>query len=262
MNNGKIAVILLALIAVAAALWMYRREGVMDVAPVVETPPATEESVETPPVEKYPVPSISESRAGKLVELPELADSDGYFKLELQSLFGKSIDSLLRESGGIERFVATVDNLPRRRFAERLRLLDGPTGSIQVETDDDTVTLDEANYERYAPYIRLLQSASTDDIVSAYRRFYPLMQEAYVDLGYPNGFFNDRMVEVLDDLLATPVPDTPPTLVRPHVLYEYEDPDLESLSAGQKILVRMGPQNAAEVKERLREIRERIVSLD
>lgn len=261
MSNGKIAAILLAFIILAAVLWTYQRSATTDEAPIVDAPAAGASETAEPPVEKYPVPTISPSKAADLIELPALADSDAYFKLELSNLVGDSIDTLLRESGGIERFVATVDNLPRRRFAERLRLLDGPSGSLQVVSSDDALRLDESNYERYAPYLKLLQTADTDEIVSAYRRFYPLMQEAYVKLGYPNGFFNDRLVEVIDDLLATPVPESPPQLVRPHVLYQFADPELEKLSAGQKILIRMGPQNAVEVKDRLREIRERIVNL-
>jgi hypothetical protein len=39
------------------------------------------------------------------------------------------------------------------------------------------------------------------------------------------------------------------------VLYEFADPALESRSAGQKALIRMGPANARRIKAKLREIR-------
>jgi len=39
------------------------------------------------------------------------------------------------------------------------------------------------------------------------------------------------------------------------VLYEFDDPQLESLTAGQKILVRMGLDNERRVKARLAELR-------
>jgi hypothetical protein len=79
-----------------------------------------------------------------------------------------------------------------------------------------------------------------------------------VDLGYPNGYFNDRLVEVIDNLLAAPDVKGPVKLVVPHVLYEYADPDLQQRSAGQKLLIRMGPANAAKVKAKLREIRAKV----
>ena len=92
-------------------------------------------------------------------------------------------------------------------------------------------------------------------VADVYRRFYPLFQDAYVDLGYPNGYFNDRLIEVIDDLLATPDKNEPVSLVRPHVLYEFSDPDLESLSSGQKMLLRMGSEHRSSVKQKLREFR-------
>ncbi|MFQ5982999.1 MAG: DUF3014 domain-containing protein, partial [Woeseiaceae bacterium] len=47
----------------------------------------------------------------------------------------------------------------------------------------------------------------------------------------------------------------PIRLVRPHVLYEFADEDLESLSSGQKLLLRMGNEHATRIKETLEEFR-------
>src|SRR5690348_12735538 len=106
--------------------------------------------------------------------------------------------------------------------------------------------------------MRLLEQADTPKLVQTYVHYYPLFQKAYVDLGYPNGYFNDRLVEVIDNLLATPEVKGPLKLTVPHVLYEYADAELQSRSAGQKLLLRMGPENAAKVKAKLREIREKV----
>jgi hypothetical protein len=94
----------------------------------------------------------------------------------------------------------------------------------------------------------------------------PLLQRAYTDLGYPGRSFDARLVEVIDLLLATP--STPEPLkvqltevkgsvpsVRPWVRYEFADPALESLAAGQKILMRVGPVNQRRLKAKLVEIR-------
>ncbi len=104
----------------------------------------------------------------------------------------------------------------------------------------------------------LFDAIPTDKAVATYVHLYPLFQKAYVDLGYPNGYFNDRLVEVIDHLLATPDVQGPVKLVVPHVLYEYADPDLQSRSAGQKVLIRMGSDNAKKVKAKLSEIRARV----
>jgi len=88
-----------------------------------------------------------------------------------------------------------------------------------------------------------------------YAGLYPLFQEAYHQLGYPSGYFNDRLVETLDDLLAAPEIHGPVKLVRPRILYQYADPDLEARSAGQKLMMRLGLDNELAVKARLAQIR-------
>jgi hypothetical protein len=44
------------------------------------------------------------------------------------------------------------------------------------------------------------------------------------------------------------------------VFYKFADPELESLSAGQKIMIRMGPQNAEKVKAKLRALRRELAA--
>jgi hypothetical protein len=85
------------------------------------------------------------------------------------------------------------------------------------------------------------------------------MQEDYRNLGYPKGYFNDRLIEAIDDMLAAPEAPATVALVQPKVLYQYADPDLEARSAGQKIMMRMGSENAAKVKAKLQEIRRELV---
>jgi hypothetical protein len=128
-----------------------------------------------------------------------------------------------------------------------------------------------ANYPRYARHVAALEAVDTAAAAQAYRRLYPVLQQAYEDIGYPGKYFNDRLVAVIDLLLATPEPpgalrlrlpefgaDLKPE--RPWVLYEFEDPALQQLSAGQRILLRMGPDNLRRVKAKLREIRAEVAT--
>jgi GTPase Era involved in 16S rRNA processing len=71
-------------------------------------------------------------------------------------------------------------------------------GSVETTTTTDGHTLLRAdNAERYTPYLRLMEQASTQKLVQTYVHFYPLFQKAYQDLGYPKGYFNDRLIEVI-----------------------------------------------------------------
>ena len=102
---------------------------------------------------------------------------------------------------------------------------------------------------------RVISQLDAKQLGALYIHYYPLFQQSYQNLGYPNGYFNDRLVEVIDNLLATPEPKGPIELVRPNVMYTYADPALESRSAGQKLLIRMGPENAKAIKAKLTELR-------
>ena len=60
---------------------------------------------------------------------------------------------------------------------------------------------------------------------------------------------------------APPEAAEPLQLVQPEVLYEFADPKLETLSAGQKILLRVGKTNRDKLKAKLAELRQALVSL-
>lgn len=215
---------------------------------VLPKPPVTA----APPVQN-PVPPTP---APNPAPLPSLADSDASMHDSLDGLLGQSSDMrLLRPDMIIRHIVVTVDNLSRRRAAEPLRPIKPVPGQLAIQGNDQHATIDPANYKRYDAYMQALQMVDVKQLTALYFHFYPLFQQAYQNLGYPNGYFNDRLVETIDNLLETPDVNGPIQLVRPNVEYQYADPMLEKLSAGQKVLIRIGPQNEALVKAKLRELR-------
>jgi hypothetical protein len=251
-----VIVVILAIAAFAAYyFWPFTQPPAIPSAPPVQAPPAPAPAPE-PQGPQNPMPATTEAQPQPL---PTVKESDPALRDAVSGLIGK--DAFARyfvPDGIVHRIVATVDNLPRKSYAARLNPVKTPGGLMQVTGKDETLAIAPANAQRYTPYVRVLDAIDTAKLVAAYVHFYPLFQKAYVDLGYPNGYFNDRLVEVIDNLLATPDVQGPIKLVVPHVLYEYADPDLQQRSAGQKLLLRMGPENAAKVKAKLREIRERV----
>jgi len=188
--------------------------------------------------------------------LPTLADSDDAFGTELATLFhSQGLPDLFYPTRLARRFVATVDNLPREQVAATVRLMRPPPGAIVVKGEEPSLSLAPENSARYAAYLQLLTAVDANQAVALYRRYYPLLQQAYDELGYPGHYFNDRVVEVIDHLLATPDVSDPVPLIHPSVMYKFADPRVEALSAGQKALLRIGRDNAAAVKTKLREIR-------
>ena len=213
--------------------------------------PAAEE-----PAIKHPLPSPPKS-----APLPSLAESDQPVQKAFADLLGnESVQRFIRPENLVRHIVVTVDNLPEQKVAQRLRPVLPVTGMFGVGGSEDEPVLDASNYARYEPMLNLLRSTDTQALIAAYTRYYPLFQEAYESLGHPPEYFNDRLVEVIDHLLEAPDVQGPIALTRPGVLYEYADPKLEALSAGQKVLIRMGSANAATVKTRLRELRSALLA--
>ena len=210
-----------------------------------------------PPV-RHPVEAIAPPAAEEK-PLPALAESDASLHDALAPLLGgNAFDALFYPDRIARRFVATVDNLPRQTIAADVRPIRPAPGALAVVGPDDARQIGLDNAQRYAPYVRALTSVDSHQLVGVYVHYYPLLQQAYRELGYPNGYFNDRLVDVIDNLLAAPTLEGPVTLTQPKVLYQFADPALESLSSGQKAMIRMGPDNEAKVKAKLREIRKLI----
>ncbi len=193
--------------------------------------------------------------------LPELKQSDGRMKDVLSRLFPDlRLERFFIFENFIPRFVATVDNLPRKTLPVTHLPTRPAGGQFQVKKEGDEIFIDETNYRRYTPYIRLAEAVEPERVVAVYARFYPLFQEAYENLGYPDGYFNDRLIDVIDHLLETPEVSEPIRLEQPKIRYFFADPELEDLSAGQKTLIRTGPENAGRIKEIVREYRQELTA--
>lgn len=263
-TSASRTIVTLVVIGLIAALgWHFRHVFLPETEPL----PAPAESAEpderdTGPrhlVEPAPVRDLA---TGELLPLPALDDSDAWFLLTLADLFGSDTGAVFLKKALIDRLVATIDSLPRTHTPEAIRPVTRLGEPFHPEEVGDTVLLGPANFARYDALVARFAAADPDEIVMTYRRFYPLFQESYQRLGYPNAYFNDRVVEVIDHLLEAPEPEGPLLLTRPNVLYKFSDPRLEALSSGQKLLLRMGVVHATTLKQSLRELRARIASDD
>jgi hypothetical protein len=256
-NAWWIAAIGVVIAAAVAIYWLWQRQPapVSSPAPAIAQAPPTATAQPEPAI-RHP---IDEARAGLPAptdRAPTLGESDALLRAALAVMSGATgFERLFHPDEIVRRFVATVDNLPRKAVAAQVMAARPVPGLLLATSTDGRLAISSENAGRYTPYVRLADSVDAKALVALYVRFYPLFQGAYQDLGYPSGYFNDRLIDVIDNLLATPQLSGSATLVQPHVLYEFENADLESLSAGQKIMLRMGGDNASRVKAKLREVR-------
>jgi hypothetical protein len=239
--------------ALAGGWYWYSHRAAPAAEPV---PTAATAPVAAEPQISHPIPS----EGGDANALPALNDSDQLAHDSLAGVIGRDpVEQFIIPQNIIRHMVVTVDNLPRRKVAVDLRPVKPTPGATVVATQGEIITLSPENYQRYAPLMRVVAAADPKALALVYEHLYPLFQQSYEDLGYPGKYFNDRLVEVIDNLLQTPEVPAPVALVQPKVFYEFADPGLEARPAGQKLLIRMGAANERTIKAKLREFRAEIV---
>lgn len=259
----RIALIIVVVLGVGAGAWWYWQRPGADVTPAAVVPSAvqtiTAAQISEPAI-RHP---LAEADAATAAAPSEVADPDAAVATGLDSLFGaQELATWLIPDKLVRRLVATTDNLSRNTRTEQLRPLRAPAGTLLVKREivdatvgEERITLAPENSARYNAPMALLAKTDMQQAAMLYRQLYPLLQRAYEDLGYPGRYFNDRVVDTIDHLLATPEPAGPLLLEQPKVLYQFADADLEALSSGQKLLLRMGVVHARVVKQKLREFR-------
>jgi hypothetical protein len=249
-----IGIIAAVLLVIGGGWYWYSHRQQAAPPPPPPAPAPAPPAASTEPQVAHPIQSESGGA------LPALNDSDQLAADSLAGVLGKgAVQQFLVPQNIVRHIVVTVDNLPRHKVAVDLRPVKPTPGQAVTATQGDITTLSDANFARYAPLVRVVQGMDVKALVVVYQRLYPLFQQAYEDLGYPGKYFNDRLVEVIDHLLETPEVVGPIQVVQPKVFWEYADQSLESRSAGQKLLIRMGPANERAIKAKLREFRAEIV---
>lgn len=266
--GGAVALLVL-LLGVGGYQWWRARTAKPPVV-AMQPPPASPEPEAAPsappgePTIQHPIETLPTLPPAD-TEPP--APSGDSIKTALDDLLGaRSVLGFLLIDGFVARIVATVDSLDREHAAVHLWPVQPTPGRFGTVPADGGALISADNAKRYEPFVKFVESIDTPRAVALYIRLYPQFQQAYAALGYPKRYFNDRLIEVIDSLLATPVPSGPVAVrlvdvkgpvesTTPWTRYEYADPALEALPAGQKILMRLGPENALAIKAKLTEFR-------
>ncbi|WP_290652849.1 DUF3014 domain-containing protein [Idiomarina sp.] len=194
---------------------------------------------EPEPVQEPQLPALDESTPTVLQTL----DTSGVVIQPLKS------SQLVRDA------VVIIDNLRNGTLVRDRTIVQRPDGRFQVMEIDGELYIDERSYQRYDALVDWFVSIEEQALIKNYELFKPLMQQAYGEIGYPDADFTDAMLEAIDVLLATPVPETLVQVKDDEVMYTYADPAYEGLPPAQKQLLRMGPDNIKRIKQKLRDIR-------
>lgn len=277
MNKLTLTVAALAVALLGAAAWYLSQQAAQSVPePEPKVEPEAPMIAEQPPEPLRPEPEfvLGEKRSPDPepldeLPLPPLQQSDGYTVETLSGLLGEAaVIQYFATEGVVSRVVATVDALGSRQVPGNIQAMQAPAGTFMVVDNPSPETVlrnemgdimpqylaDPDNSRRYVNYVEMLEAVDPQTFAEQYRKHYPLFQQAWRELGYPDGDFDRRLREIINELLITPEITEPLELYKPEAVYLFVDEHLESLSAGQKILLRMGNENATRLKSWLSEL--------
>ncbi len=240
------------------------RPAAVEPAPAAPDTAATSAPPDAAPRETYPMPSLPAPEAAAPARaLPPIDRSDPAVLESLLATFpATTMARVLNMQDFVRRLVVTVDNLPRELVPSQLSIAQRVPGLLAVERHNDTIVLGPDNFARYDGVVAFLSALDPAALVKIYLKFYPLLDQEYKALGFPEARFHDRVIVAIDDMLAAPSPPGPIELVQSKVLFRFADPGLQNLSAGQKILVRVGPAHANRIKQALRRLRSHLLGRD
>ena len=158
----------------------------------------------------------------------------------------------------VRRFVEAVVDISRGSSPVPALEVLIPDDLFSVQTSGDRLVMPPRSQDRYDVLGEVFAGLDAEKAAQTYRQLLPLFKEAYRELGVPDGEFEEVLARAIGNLLAVDVPEGPLEVREAVDRYVYVDPRFESLTPAQKHMLRLGPENARRVQEKLREISERL----
>lgn len=269
-------------LALVAGLWWLeqKRQAELNPQPRVDVPAEPEQ-----PEPRYPLPQpepqpttilddpsekggpqIRQQPDGPAPEpqppLPDLAESDEAALEALSTLLGDSfVDRWVKPEFVISRTVAVINSLDGSAPALKTWPVNPLDSEPATETHPEGETLHwtQENAARYDTWVATLEALPPQETAALYARHYPLFQQAWDELGESEPYFNDRLIDIVDHLLATPEVELPFEVVPYEGHLQFADEALQQESWGRKLLIRMGPAHADAVVGWLKAFRRAVV---
>jgi hypothetical protein len=185
----------------------------------------------------------------------ELNVSDEEVRKVLKQFFPDgSYDFLINQSDIIRKIVAVIGNIANKENpAKHLSFVKLP-GQFLIKKIAEQTYINPQNFKRYDQWVRLFTSINSADIPKIYSSFHLLFEKAYQELGYPEQNFQSALARAIRVLLDTPEVPIDVELKEKVSSYAFIKEEYEALSFAEKIIIRMGPANADQIKSKLTEI--------
>lgn len=267
----KVSVLVVAIAAIAGILFYLSKTDVkttklkeLPVAAVVQ-PTAQPE-----PVKEAEKPVYEEPKVDIRPEpLPDLNQSDVAVIAALKGLNINGLVEMVIPEEILRKFVRAVDAVETGKVVTDYRPIASPQGAFVADSftvkvaggevgesqDVEQFRVSPKNYLRYTLFAQVVSMLDSDAAIATYKRFYPLLNTAYQEMGLNKGNFHSVLIRAIDLVLRAPDDNGDMILVHPKVYFEFADPALEKLPEVHKLMMRMGHDNASKIKASLKNIR-------
>ncbi|MEH6911664.1 MAG: DUF3014 domain-containing protein [Oceanicoccus sp.] len=185
-----------------------------------------------------------------------LENSDPQVLLAIADL-SPSLTQWLIPEEQLRKWVLSVDLVADGKLPKRYRPIDYPMVKFVTKTLADDAILSEKNYPRMNDLLAATITIDPELLARYYQNWLPILEKAYSEQGRSDSF-DQRFQQAISQTLAASSLTEEPALVRPSVLYRYANPDYENATDVEKLLWRMGPDNAEKVQDFLREFRNQL----
>lgn len=124
-----------------------------------------------------------------------------------------------------------------------------------AERDGDRLRLSSRNYRRYEKSVALFEGLDSEGAVAAYSFLKPLFEGAFNQLGMGERDWDTTLQSAFEYLISIEVPRTRPELEGVGKVFVFVDPALEDLPPTHKAFIRMGPENARRIQDKVRDLK-------
>jgi hypothetical protein len=246
-TGWRIAIVIAVLVAVGIAGYflLWRRSQ----RPPDDVRAQTDQAVAPSPAAK-PV-----AEEGKNIDLPPLEQTDPVVRQLVSELSSNpKVAAWLTTDQLVRNFTVVVFNVANGRTPAKHLSRIKPAEKFSALERGVDISIDPRSYQRYNAYADAFNGLDARGAAQLYATLKPRVQDAYRELGYPDGNFDPVLERAIVELLKTPVVEGNVALSSKSVSYEFADSRIQSLSSVQRQFLRMGPRNVKLVQAKLREI--------
>ena len=188
------------------------------------------------------------------VPLPPLQDTDALVRQLVGGLSSNPVVAAwLATDRLIVNFVVVTSRIADGQTPARELNAIGPVPPFRARSSRGAIEIDPSSYRRYDRYAQAVSALDARGAVKVYETLKPRVIDADKSFG-GSGAFDAELERAIVELLKVPVVEGTVALRPSGIGYAFVDPRLESMSAAQKQLFRMGPDNVRAVQGKLREI--------